>query len=233
MARDPQDGRAKVFTTNYDTLLEQAMDRLGILYSDGFTGTVGRRFNSASYGLDYYYPGEVGEGRVRRYHKVIQLYKLHGSITCRRTPEPHPLNPYGIRYEPGALIKPSQVILQRDGKNENHLDGVFGAGEGLGILPTSAKFGQTLAMPFAQMFRSFGQALRQPQTVLFVLGYGGSDDHVYQVIHDALVNPGFTCVIVGPFPSEFAAAPAPTEEATPIETVPVEPYKGTDDDVPF
>ena len=39
LARDPQEGRAKVFTTNYDTLLEQAMDRLGILYSDGFTGT--------------------------------------------------------------------------------------------------------------------------------------------------------------------------------------------------
>ena len=199
LARDPQEGRAKVFTTNYDTLLEQAMDRLGILYSDGFTGTVNRKFNPSAYDLDYYYPGELGEGRVRRYHKVAQLYKLHGSITWRRAPEPHPLNPYGIRYESGGLMKASQVE-----SGETSLCKVFGAGEGLGILPTAAKYGQTLAMPFAHMFRSFGQALQQQQTVLFVIGYGGGDDHVNQMIHDALVNPGFTCVIVDPFPSAWA-----------------------------
>jgi len=204
MARDPQEGRAKVFTANYDTLIEQAMDRLGILYCDGFTGTVGRRFNPAAYDLDYYYPGEVGEGRVRRYHKVVQLYKLHGSITWRRSPMPHALNPYGIRYEPGGLLKSSQVLVKRDGTETNYLDKVFAAGEGLGILPTAAKYSETLAMPFAHMFRCFGHALQQRQTVLFVIGYGGSDDHVNQIIQDALVNPGFTCVIVGPFPSDWA-----------------------------
>jgi hypothetical protein len=203
MARDPQDGRAKIFTTNYDTLLEQALDRLGILYSDGFTGTVGRRFNPSAYDLDYYYPGEVGEGRVRRYHKVVQLYKLHGSITWRRSPAPNPLNPYGIRYEP-SLLKTSQILVGDEWATENRLGDVFMPGEGLGILPTAAKYGQSLEMPFAHMFRSFGQALQQPQTVLFAIGYGGTDDHINQIIQDALVNPGFTCVIVDPSPSTWA-----------------------------
>ena len=198
MARDPQDGRAKLFTTNYDTLIEQAMDRLGILYCDGFTGTVGRRFNSSAYDLDYYFPGEVGEGRVRRYHKVVQLYKLHGSINWRRGIAAA-ANPYGIRYDSSPLPTEAEILA-----DPQKLGAVFAGGEGLGILPTASKYGQTLTMPFAHLFRSFGQALLQPQTVLFVIGYGGGDAHVNQMIHDALVNPGFTCVIVDPRPSVWA-----------------------------
>lgn len=204
MARDPQDGRAKLFTTNYDTLIEQAMDRLGILYCDGFTGTVGRKFNPAAYDLDYYYPGELGEGRVRRYHKFVQLYKLHGSINWRKTSEPKAGNPYGVRFDSGPVLRDDEVIVAGDNGTRNRLDEIFSPGEGLAILPTTAKFGQTLTMPFAHLFRSFGHALQQTQTVLFVIGYGGMDEHVNQMIHDALVNPGFTCVIVGPSPSDWA-----------------------------
>lgn len=204
MARDPQDGRAKLFTTNYDTLLEQAMDRLGILYCDGFTGTVGRKFNPSAYDLDYYYPGEVGEGRVRRYHRFIQLYKLHGSINWRKTVEPWAGNPYGVRFDSGPVLRHDEVIVSEGGETRNRLDDIFRPGEGLAILPTMAKFGQTLTMPFAHLFRSFSHALQQPQTVLFVIGYGGMDEHVNQIIHDALVNPGFTCVIVCPSLSEWA-----------------------------
>jgi hypothetical protein len=205
MARDPQEGRAKIFTTNYDTLLEQAMDRLGILYCDGFTGTVGRRFNPAAYDLDYYYPGDLGEGRVRRYHKFAHLYKLHGSITWRRSPEPDPLNPYGIRYEPTPLPNKDQILaMDASEVVTNRLDEVWSANEGLGILPTATKYGETLSMPYAHMFRSFAHALQQPQTVLFVIGYGGTDDHVNQIITDALANPGFTCIIVGPSLSPWA-----------------------------
>jgi hypothetical protein len=203
MARDPQDGRAKLFTTNYDTLLEQAMDRLGILYCDGFTGTVGRKFNPAAYDLDHYYPGEVGEGRVRRYHKFIQLYKLHGSINWRKTSEPKAGDPYGVRFDSAPVLHHNDVIVAGTDRTRNRLDEIFSPGEGLAILPTTAKFGQTLTMPFAHLFRSFGHALQQPQTVLFVIGYGGMDEHVNQMIHDALINPGFTCVIVGPSPSPW------------------------------
>jgi len=204
MARDPQHGRAKIFTTNYDTLLEQAMDRLGILYCDGFTGTVERKFNPASYDLDYYYPGEIGEGRVRRYHKVIQLYKLHGSINWRKETEPKASNPYGVRYDSKPLPYPPDQQASQETKAPFRLDEVFAPGEGLAILPTMAKYGQTLAMPFAHLFRAFSHALQQPQTVLFVIGYGGGDEHINQIIHDALVNPDFCLVIVGPKPSEWS-----------------------------
>ena len=80
IARDTNLGRTHLFTINYDTLFEQAMEELGIQYFDGFSGRANSRFDPAVYGLDIYYPGDVAEGRVRRFDKFLQFYKLHGSI---------------------------------------------------------------------------------------------------------------------------------------------------------
>ncbi|MCK4374402.1 MAG: SIR2 family protein [Candidatus Brocadiae bacterium] len=206
VARDPQYGRARIFTTNYDTLVEQAMDRLGILYWDGFTGTVSRRLNPAAYDLDLHYPGEVTEGRVRRYDKVLHLYKLHGSINWRRSDQ-SAQNPYGIGFDLRPLPTKDEVGSEKAAKGrsaEDSFSSIFAHGESLAILPTSTKYGESLAMPFAHLFRAMGQALREPQTVLVVVGYSGWDAHINQMIEDALTNPGFTCVIVDPCPSGWA-----------------------------
>jgi hypothetical protein len=76
--------RAKIFTLNYDLLIERALDNLGVLYFDGFLGTINRTLRTESYHYDLYYPGETTEGRVTRVDWVIHLYKLHGSINWRR-----------------------------------------------------------------------------------------------------------------------------------------------------
>lgn len=46
--------RPRIFTTNYDLVIEQALDELGFPYIDGFSGTVDRRLNLAFYGLDFH-----------------------------------------------------------------------------------------------------------------------------------------------------------------------------------
>ncbi len=54
------------------------------------------------------------------------------------------------------------------------------------------------------MFRRFGNAIAQPQSVLFVIGYGFGDDHVNALIRQSLAVPSVTVVIVDPNPkSEF------------------------------
>jgi len=202
VAREPQQGRARVFTTNYDTLIEQAMDRLGILYADGFTGTVSRRFNPGSYDLDVHYPGRVTEGPVSRYGKFLHLYKLHGSIDWRRTEGSEAGNPYGIMFDNKPL--PTAAEFENSEPELRLLEKVFGSNESLAILPTASKYGETLSMPFAHMFRALAEALREPQTILMIIGYSGWDDHINQLIEDALTNPGFSCVIVDPRPSKWA-----------------------------
>lgn len=194
VARDSNHGRAHLFTLNYDTLFEQALELLSIQYFDGFTGRADARFDPSVYGLDIYYPGEVAEGRVRRFDKFVHLYKLHGSIHWHlrgdelraRHPDLQPFKTYL------ALASAAEKAAKLD-----ELDETIPC---VGILPTANKFAQTLAMPFAHLFRSFQIRLSAPQTFLLVLGFGFGDDHVTRIIETALMNPSLVLLVIEPDP---------------------------------
>jgi hypothetical protein len=173
--------RVNIFTLNYDTLVEQAADTEGVVLLDGFIGTHRRVFRPESYEQDLYFPAETTEGRVHRFDRVLHLYKLHGSISWRAS-DSNIDNPYGVESAPfDSQI--SQALL---------------------IYPTPAKYGETLGMPYSEMFRRFATAVVRPQSVLFVIGYGFGDEHVNAIIRQALAIPSFTLVIVDPNPkSEF------------------------------
>lgn len=193
VARDSNLGRAHLFTLNYDTLFEQALELLGIQYFDGFTGRADARFDPSVYGLDVYYPGEIAEGRVRRFDKFIHLYKLHGSIHWQlvngELRARHPdLSPFADYRSLASTEK-----AKRLGDLAGHVPSV-------GILPTANKFAQTLSMPFAHLFRSFQIRLNTPQTFLLVLGYGFGDEHVTRIIETALMNPSLVMLVVEPNP---------------------------------
>ena len=196
IARDAALGRSHLFTLNYDTLLEQAFDQLAIQYMDGFVGTVQRRFDPSCYGLDIYYPGDTREGRVRRYDKFAHLYKLHGSINWR-------MNATG-RVVQSNYRSPEQFTawqsIQPKAQAE-HLDELFeGNREPIAILPTANKFVQTLALPYAHLFRALHNRLNEAQTFLLILGYGFGDAHLNRIIDDAMNNPSLVLLVVDPRP---------------------------------
>ena len=198
IARDATLGRTHLFTLNYDTLFEQAMDELGIQYFDGFSGKAYARFDPSVYGLDLYYPGDVAEGRVRRFDKFLQYYKLHGSIHWRQDAD----GTFHARHEDISF-----AASYRDKTTEEKaklLEGKkFEAIPTFGIMPTSQKFSQTLEMPYAHLFRLFHARLNQPQTFLMVLGYGFGDDHVTRIIETALMNPSLVMLVVEPDPNSL------------------------------
>lgn len=172
--------RVNLFTLNYDTLVEQAADAEGVVLVDGFGGTMRRAFRPESYDHDLYFPAETTEGRVHRLDQVAHLYKLHGSLTWHEE-KPEWDNPFGVVSDAGPTDE-RQVL----------------------IYPTPAKVGESLGMPYAELFRRFAAAVVRPQSTLFVLGYGFGDEHVNAIIRQALVVPSFTLVIVDPSPkSEF------------------------------
>lgn len=174
--------RVNLFTLNYDTLVEQAADAEGIVLLDGCVGTQRRIFRPESYEQDLYFPAETTEGRVHRFDRVMHLYKLHGSISWA-VEEPSIENPYGITASVGEMASEGGHLL---------------------IYPTPAKYGETLGMPYSELFRRFAGALVRPQSVLFTIGYGFGDDHVNAIIRQALSVPSFTLVVVDPAPqSEF------------------------------
>lgn len=169
--------RVNIFTLNYDTLVEQAADAEGVVLLDGFVGTQRRVFRPESYEQDLYFPAETTEGRVHRFDRVLHLYKLHGSVTWTAN-EPTIDNPYGVQ---SAAFSPDggQLVL---------------------IYPTPAKYGETLNLPYSELFRRFASTIVRPQSVLFVIGYGFGDEHVNTILRQALAIPSFTLVIVDPAP---------------------------------
>lgn len=170
--------RANLFTLNYDTLVEKAADAEGVLLVDGFVGILRRIFRPESYDVDFYFPAQTTEGQVHRLDRAFHLYKLHGSITWHRCEEDWE-NPYG---------------LYSTFYNQRTIDDVL-------IYPSPLKYGQALGLPYSELFRHFGSAIAQPQSVLFTIGYGYGDAHVNALIRQALAIPSFTLVVVDPAPS--------------------------------
>jgi len=176
--------RANLFTLNYDTLIEQGADAEGAVLVDGFVGTLRRVFRPESYDLDFYFPAQTTEGRVHRFDRALHLYKLHGSITWHKEDQSWE-NPYGLYATFFNQKCPEDDVL---------------------IYPSPLKYGQALGMPYSELFRRFGNAIAQPQSALFVIGYGFGDDHVNALIRQALAIPSFTLVVVDPEPkSDFVA----------------------------
>jgi hypothetical protein len=167
--------RAKIFTTNYDLLLERALDSLGILYFDGFLGTINRTLRTESYHYDLYYPGETTEGRVSRVDRVLHLYKLHGSTNWRR------------RHD-----GPEDVIISHTAPNQ---DDEYGD---VMIYPSPLKVTEMNGYPYAEMFRHFSTHIHQPQSALLTIGYKFQDQHINRLIYQALSIPSFVLIIVTP-----------------------------------
>jgi NAD-dependent SIR2 family protein deacetylase len=83
-SRSPKDTRLKIFTTNYDTLFEQAAYKYyGII--DGFSYTIPRIFNGRFFDWDFVVREK---SRIKNEENfvpnIFHLYKLHGSVNLDR-----------------------------------------------------------------------------------------------------------------------------------------------------
>jgi hypothetical protein len=175
--------RVNLFTTNYDMAFDYALDNLGIHYINGFMGVHNRCFRPEVYDYDLYYPGQSVTGKVHRAEKVIKYYKMHGSLSWLAT-KPNFSNTYGIK----------EIPLNNEFKNNEKRE--------LMIYPCVSKKSFALDLPYSELFRHFSQAINQPQSVLFCVGYSFYDEHINDIIKQALSIPSFTLIIAN-FSSEI------------------------------
>lgn len=169
--------RANIFTTNYDLAFDNAFDRLGVNYINGFLGFHKRYFKPETFEYDIFFPGSTTQGKVQRIEKVLRYFKIHGSLTWVSR-DPSASCVYGIEELPIELIR----------KNEDY--------DSLMIYPTTVKKSYTLDYPYSELFRQFSTSIAQPQSVLITFGYSFSDEHINDLIYQALTIPSFTLIIV-------------------------------------
>lgn len=80
-ARKSSDRRIELFTTNYDTLFEEAANEAGFVVIDGFSFTHPRKFSGRYFDLDVVNREKTRIKQEESFiSKVILFYKLHGSL---------------------------------------------------------------------------------------------------------------------------------------------------------
>lgn len=165
------DPSVKVFSLNYDPLMERAAERARIRLCDGFSGNEHAYFEAAIFEERI---GRIrGNFRTKQFEetvKPIHLLKLHGSLgwyECQTN---------GLRR--CAFSSPPPAGVKR-----------------LMIPPQRRKANDTMTQPYAALWSSFRAYLGQgalPLNRLVCIGYGFADEHVNAVIDGALAGTNFT-----------------------------------------
>jgi hypothetical protein len=166
--RDRSLPRPWVFTTNYDHFNEMAMDRLGVPYANGFSGVVERRFNPASFRYALAEQLDVASRKWTAVDAFVYLAKLHGSVTW--TEDDHGLFPLKEIWPPADAGR-------------------------MMIYPTPAKQNSSLGSPYADLFREFQSRIVREQSVLITAGFAFGDEHINNIIYQALTIPTFRLII--------------------------------------
>jgi len=166
--------KVNVVTTNYDLYNETALDDLDVVYCNGFSGFVDRRFNPAVFQYGLFTEMDIKGRQLTQIENFIFLYKLHGSVNWVQ----------GEEQKRVFDIREIQVVKNDDSMN-------------VMIYPTPQKQEDSFGVPYSDMFREFQNKISQSNSVLISIGYGFNDDHVNNIIFRALTLPTFRLVILG------------------------------------
>ncbi|WP_298351180.1 SIR2 family protein [uncultured Dokdonia sp.] len=157
--------RINVFTTNNDLFNETALDSLNIHYINGFNGGLNRYFNPALFNYTFSKRMDTSIDKFEPVENMVHLYKIHGSINWIEDTK-----------NANTFFKIKETYNPQKGQN-NVL-----------VYPTPTKQNKSLGSPYVEMFREFQRKLLEPLSVLFVIGYSFSDEHVNNIIYQALAT---------------------------------------------
>lgn len=150
---------SELFTTNYDVLIERALERLEIPYFDGFVGSVEPFFLPACVEAEF---GRKDES-IYPPRSWVRLWKLHGSINWKLVAGPH---------------KGQRIIRSAQSRPEPQ--------DELMIFPSRTKYSDSRKLPFVTYQDRFSRVLGSGEVMLVVLGFSFGDDHLNDIIFRAL-----------------------------------------------
>lgn len=171
-----------VFTTNYDMLVEIALEKSHSDYIDGFSGKLSPKFSTANYGMIM--SRQTSISSMTSEMVTFNLYKVHGSLNWKRD---------------GNEIVCCDYF--ENIKNiENHLeyDDFQSYYKSLAIInPTKDKLNETvLNVHYYDQLRMYCNELEKSNTILIAFGFSFADEHIREMTQRALKgNPTFNMLV--------------------------------------
>lgn len=144
-----RDSAIEIFTTNYDLLMEQALEEIGVPYFDGFVGSRQSFFDLRS----------VEDNLIPRHW--TRLWKIHGSINWYQ------------KKDKNEIFRSD--AYRNEGSDTSYL-----------IYPSHLKYDQSRKMPFLALSDQLNRFLKQPSAALVLCGYSFNDQHINDIIINAL-----------------------------------------------
>lgn len=215
--------QVNLFTTNIDTLIENAAEAVGVEFNDGFKGSVNQVFDETNFrkaisktSLHFQSVAEL---------PVFNLYKVHGSINWKKLTNDKIGNDYSLSLV-GAIADelariPDNQFVETTyidaGKKKNHTyDELKDAVKRITIAnpdqynlflekydelimvnPTKHKFQETVMdMHFYELMRFYSNSLEKENSTLFIIGFSFADEHIAKLtMRAANSNPTLQIVI--------------------------------------
>jgi len=173
--RNPNLPKPNIFTTNYDLYSETALDNIGILYTNGFSGGINKYFNPTIFNYAFAEKMDLSQNKWNVIDNFIYLYKIHGSI-----------NWVEDKFASNKLFKIKEIQDPTFDKLKSK--------ESIMIYPTPTKQNASLGSPYADLFREFQKKLMQNNNVLITMGYSFGDEHINNLIYQAFTIPSFRLI---------------------------------------
>lgn len=173
--RDSNLPKPNVFTTNYDLFSERAMDNLGISYTNGFSGFVERFFNPSIFNYALAEQMDISSLKWSVIDSFIYLFKIHGSVNWVERESNNKLF---------SIQELQDVSFDKLKSEANYM-----------IYPSPLKQNASLGSPYSDLFREFQKRITQKQSTLVTMGFSFGDEHINNIIYQALTIPSFRLVI--------------------------------------
>ena len=154
--------KLSVVTTNYDTIFEDAAASSNYTVFDGFKFMAEPEFDSDMFNWNLV--KEVPDIKTQELEynsRVLNLIKIHGSTSWRRTAK--------------------NKIIRSKNKNVKANNTVM-------IFPSSDKYAQSYQEPYFELFSKFQELLKRKNTLLITAGFSFSDNHIFEMVSQAVKN---------------------------------------------
>jgi hypothetical protein len=181
-----------IFSTNYDLFVEKAFESLGmqVRLSDGFS-RVPLLTNRFLFSLSEFFNSVSNNGNLYNYQvqiPSINLIKLHGSLSWQSQRE-------NIIFSTDWLTKAIEeykiALSSANISDKINLNQKFTV-----VLPKKDKFKDAiLNQTYYDLLRIYANQLDRENSLLIVIGFSFSDEHILEITKRALRNPTLKVVI--------------------------------------